>query len=991
MVILNKSSKIISLFILLLFVGTTFSLLVKVDAIGPGGSVTYSGYVRDMSTNPISGATVRLTIDDDLVPVWSETTSSGTGYYTVTRSYEEATPPVSISLAAVKTGYVFGSYGDIVEPGSYTHNFYLEADFPAVGWVSPANNQIVTFTPSNNLFNFTYSAENIDHTRLYIGPAGSSPTIQFGTDYTNEGSSISKTVDIGAHMGDFYGLVRADLRGYVSSSVAVTATRTFNFSKQISIESELLESGREDLGSRLMLILYDPPGDNSYSTWTHETSVVVKKSFEFEAGIIFEGKVGVEFFDSGLTSRTTIDASGGVDWDWQLTVNDIEELSSSINTADRELVGPGYGDLYYGELQIYVWEIHADKITYADSTVAYTDPLLIYGVEYSDAALVSHQYAPDAWKQQNPNLNATLIDDSNIVNWIENDSVIQGGTGYRDVTHEVTDTAGWDSTFTFEISHSTEAKLQGTGTKITGRFKIVFEYDHEETDSIKTHYYIHDDDSEDIFHYDVGTDLRFGTPIFRNFPTDNILLQSCSSTPWEYNTRDILSPETTYPVVTFNTDGDSYSPSEGDTPLVELTITDESEITVASLIYSHDDGAHWNVIVMEERLGDPDSWYANLPGHEHGTEVLWYIFTTDSNANSKTVLDVDLDYFSYTVVNRPCDVTLTSPNGGGTFSESILVEWSGSDLDDDSLTYSIGYRVNGGSWTLITSGLTNTSYLWDISQIADSDTVSVIVYADDGYGSVENDDSDFVFSIDNVDIPEATIIYPLASFTYQGIISITWSVEDPDEYVTGFSIYYSASSGTPTWILIDDTIAADLLTFDWNTNSSIVYSTDIRLKIEVQNSLAETVEDISGIFTIDNRPSLAMNLINPNGGEVITTSCLINWNLALGNPAIIYQIKLEYSINGSEWIIIASDLTGTSYEWNTTALPSGPNYRVRITLTATYLGVNLDTIIDISETAFTIIQPSDIPTILNNIPLFVTIVTLMSIAIVPLVTRKKRS
>ena len=110
MVILNKLSKIVTLFILFLFVGTTGFLLVQVDAIGPGGSVTYSGYVRDTSSNPISGATVRLTVNDNLVPVWSETTTSGTGHYTVTRSYEEATPPVDIALSAVKTGYVFGSY-----------------------------------------------------------------------------------------------------------------------------------------------------------------------------------------------------------------------------------------------------------------------------------------------------------------------------------------------------------------------------------------------------------------------------------------------------------------------------------------------------------------------------------------------------------------------------------------------------------------------------------------------------------------------------------------------------------------------------------------------------------------------------------------------------------------------------------------------------------------------------------------------------------------
>ena len=987
MFIFKRSTKIISLFFLMLFVSSTGLLIVQADS----GSVSYSGHVYNLGGTPLSGATVRLYINDDMVPVFRETTTSGTGYYTVTTPYGYATPPVDIALLVSKTGYVSDSYGATVYDGSYTHDFYLELDVPptpSVGWVSPPNNQLITFPQANNDFSFTYSAENIDYTRLFIGLAGPSPTTQFGSDWTDEGTSISKTVDIGSYMGSLQGLVRADLRGYVSSSVVVEATRTFNFSKVVSVETELLEDGRTELGSNLMLILYDPPGDQSYSTWTSETKVRIKNSISFEVGVEIEGQIGVELFDSGASTKTTVDLSGGPDFAWENVFTDIEELTSSLNTAERDLVGPGYGDLYYGEYEIFVWEIYATKTTYADSTIVYSDPYIYYGIEYSDHALVSRENAPSSWLQQNPNINTALYDDTNTVQWIEDSSILEGGTGAREVTHEESNSFEWGINFEFTISHETRAKICGTGTAITGHFTFKYDHDDEITNSIKTVFHIQDDDSADYFRYDVGIDKRFGVPIFRNTPNANPILISESSSPWEHNTRDVIAPVTTYPVITLNTDFDDYSPSEADTPLVELTITDESNISVASLIYSYDNGDNWNTISMAERLNDPNSWYANIPGFEHGTVVLWYIFTTDNNDNSKTVLDVDLDYFSYTIVNRPCTVELTTPNGGEVYEESILIEWAGSDPDDDSLTYNIGYRIGGGSWTLIATELTDTSYLWDISGFADSDTVSIIVYAYDGSGGTDNDESDFVFGIDNVDIPDASILTPLTSFSYEGIVTITWSVTDPDDYITGYELYYSVVSGTPSWVLMEGGVAANVFTYEWNT-TAIVHSTNVRIKIVVQNSLAETVETSTGIFTLDNRPALQMNLINPNGGEIFTTSCQITWNLVYTNQLIIYQIKLEYSYNSSSWIEITSGITGTSYNWNTTDLQAGTNYRLRITLTATYLGYALDPIVDISESTFMIIKQT--PTGINSVPLIVTVIALASLTIIPVLKLRKRN
>ncbi|MHA1156896.1 MAG: hypothetical protein ACTSQK_12385, partial [Candidatus Heimdallarchaeota archaeon] len=595
--------------------------------------------------------------------------------------------------------------------------------------------------------------------------------------------------------------------------------------------------------------------------------------------------------------------------------------------------------------------------------------------------LFSHQHAPEAWKQQNPNINSALYD--SVVTMDITNGEFQGGTGYIENSHEEISSESMSHEFTLGISYETKVKFGVGSTTISASIETSFKHDDTQTDSVKTLYHLQDGDSDDYFHYDVGTDTRFGVPIFRNTPNENPLLQSKSSTPWEYGTQDYLPPEANEPVITLDTDLDGFSPSEDDSPLVEIIITDEAEIDTATIVYSDDGGAQWNTVNLFERINDDDHWYGNIPGHEHGITISWYIYTMDENQNSKTIKDSDGENFEYTIISRPPTVELLSPNVGGIFANSILIEWTGSDPDDDSLTYTIGYQIDGGGWVLLASGLTNDSFIWDISGFADSAAVSLIVYVDDGYCDTVSDESDFVFEIDNENVPEVTIIAPLPGFTYDGALTINWELVDIDEFVTGFELYYLPASGE-SWILIDDSIASNILTFDWDT-TAIVHSETVRLKIVALNSLDEDVESISGLLTIDNRPTVEMNLINPNGGEIFTGNCSITWNVDYSDPLVTYQILLEYSNDSQVWTTIVSGINGTTYNWDTTTITVGTNYRIRITLTGSYLGVELDSIIDISENTFVIVDGTGTAAI----PFF-SFFALFALVLVPLVLFKKR-
>ena len=67
--------------------------------------------------------------------------------------------------------------------------------------------------------------------------------------------------------------------------------------------------------------------------------------------------------------------------------------------------------------------------------------------------------------------------------------------------------------------------------------------------------------------------------------------------------------------------------------------------------------------------------------------------------------------------NNPPTVSLTYPIGGETLNDSALVEWSYNDLDGDSISFNLSYRIAGGSWMPI---ITKENSAWRISNNRDT-------------------------------------------------------------------------------------------------------------------------------------------------------------------------------------------------------------------------------------------------------------------------------
>lgn len=105
-------------------------------------------------------------------------------------------------------------------------------------------------------------------------------------------------------------------------------------------------------------------------------------------------------------------------------------------------------------------------------------------------------------------------------------------------------------------------------------------------------------------------------------------------------------------------------------------------------------------------------------------------------------------------------INVISPNGGETYTDTVIISWEASDADLDPLTYAIQYSADDGlTWQAVTVGITNTNvYTLDLSYIPGSDSALIRVLASDGVNT-GIDESDNVFSVPKK-APNPLIISP---------------------------------------------------------------------------------------------------------------------------------------------------------------------------------------------------------------------------------------
>ncbi|UCG01535.1 MAG: right-handed parallel beta-helix repeat-containing protein [Candidatus Heimdallarchaeota archaeon] len=298
----------------------------------------------------------------------------------------------------------------------------------------------------------------------------------------------------------------------------------------------------------------------------------------------------------------------------------------------------------------------------------------------------------------------------------------------------------------------------------------------------------------------------------------------------------------------------------------------------------------------------------------------------------------------------PSIITPTTDNL--TLSGLVPIQWTASvDTFDHPITYTAFYSSDdGGSWTTLASGLSTTSSTWDTTSIEDHTHVVLKIHSTDSIGFVSKTEPTETFLVINTPhrLSALSITSPTEDTILTGQAEITWiPVVDTWFHEVNYSVYYSVDNAT-TWVQIVSGITTTTDTWDTTT---VTDGTNYLIKVKASCTEGLIVETtLDGPFMVHNGLSLP-TISSPNGGETLTGTATIEWSVSHDNlnHSITY-IVFYSSDEGATWTELASGLTTTSYSWDTTDVPNGLSYLIKVVATCSE-GVMAE---DVSNGTFTI-------------------------------------
>jgi hypothetical protein len=164
--------------------------------------------------------------------------------------------------------------------------------------------------------------------------------------------------------------------------------------------------------------------------------------------------------------------------------------------------------------------------------------------------------------------------------------------------------------------------------------------------------------------------------------------------------------------------------------------------------------------------------------------------------------------------------------------------------------------------------------------------------------------------------PTVDLTSPNGGEILQESTIITWTYEDPEGQSITFNLFYDFA-GTEIWTPIILGLVNEI-SYEWDLSGFNQTQSQVRVRIEASDGYGENDEYISDeYFTILASHNLVVNLISPNGGEILQETTIITWTYEDPEGQSI-SFNLFYDLTGAEmWTPIVYGLVNeTSYEWD---------------------------------------------------------------------------
>jgi len=249
------------------------------------------------------------------------------------------------------------------------------------------------------------------------------------------------------------------------------------------VEEETLDQGVTLIPKVAYAVLHDPSGSGSYSYLKESTSNVLAAQFSLSVGVGVSVEAQAEAFGSGVGARAGVKMTATVTEGMEITYTTTDEVRSS-QSGDRDHIGPGFGDVFWGEAWEVHWELRQRTVHSGGTTTV--EPVYRYSVVrlskfVVDAFWVKQNMATDDLRPWRDFLLGFDVGADNLrpsadrAEFLENQFFITGVEWKHDVT--VTSTTSVSVEFKVEIEASAYAKLgfDFGVVKASGKVEITLE------------------------------------------------------------------------------------------------------------------------------------------------------------------------------------------------------------------------------------------------------------------------------------------------------------------------------------------------------------------------------------------------------------------------------------------------------------------------------------------------------------------------------------
>nr|NIO82508.1 hypothetical protein [Candidatus Aminicenantes bacterium]NIQ68369.1 hypothetical protein [Candidatus Aminicenantes bacterium]NIT24412.1 hypothetical protein [Candidatus Aminicenantes bacterium] len=437
-----------------------------------------------------------------------------------------------------------------------------------------------------------------------------------------------------------------------------------------------------------------------------------------------------------------------------------------------------------------------------------------------------------------------------------------------------------------------------------------------------------------------------------------------NSGSFDWTTPDTASEECLVRI-TSNDGGSDPRPSDVSDSVFSIVLPPSPTITVTApnggeqLIVGSSINITWLAVNMEEPRKDVKIEYSVNSGQDWTiiTEAVdnngdydWLVPDTPSETCLVRISEIDgqpLDVSDavFSIVQPvPGEITVTSPNGGETWTVGSTqeIKWTGSGIDSVTIEYSQDY---GTTWkTIVQTTANNGSFDWTIPDTVSDQCLVQVRATDDDLDPKPSDVSDDVFSIVSSS-DSFKVTSPNGGETWEvgSVHAITWTGTGT---INTVMIDYSFDNGSTWSTIVSSTVNNG--TYDWPIPDTV--SEECLVRVTASDGAGDPKpSDVSDeVFSIVHPSSPTITVLTPNGGEELPIGSRYSITWYATDPR--EEVKIEYTINGGDsWTEITGSIFDGDFDW---LVPDEPSETCLVRIS------EIDgQPVDVSDAVFSIVQP----------------------------------